>query len=87
MSAATRARALPLALLALALAACTTTATTPKGTLAGSQVETVRRGDLTFVINHGTDDATLSIEGTDLLGGAAASGRVLPPQGVAVVRE
>jgi hypothetical protein len=38
MSAATRARALPLALLALGLAACTTT----KGTLDRSQVETVR---------------------------------------------
>ena len=40
MSAATR--ALSLALIAVALAACTTTATTPKGTLAGSQVETVK---------------------------------------------
>src|SRR5262245_10118716 len=42
MSAATRARALPLALIASVLAACATTATTPKGTLDRSQVETVR---------------------------------------------
>ena len=41
MSAATK-RALPLVLIALGLAACTTTATTPKGTLDRSQVETVR---------------------------------------------
>jgi hypothetical protein len=45
MSAATRTRALPLALVALvalALAGCTTTSATPKGTLDRSQVETVR---------------------------------------------
>ena len=42
MSAATRACILPLAVAALALAGCTTTATTPKGTLDRSQVETVR---------------------------------------------
>jgi hypothetical protein len=42
MSAATRACALPLAVVALGLAACTTTATTPKGTLDRSQVETVK---------------------------------------------
>jgi hypothetical protein len=40
MSATTR--ILPLAMVAAVLAACTTTATTPKGTLDGSRVETVR---------------------------------------------
>ena len=46
----------------------------------------VRRGDVVFVINHGDDDATLSIDGTEVLGGGAASGLVLPSQGVAIVR-
>lgn len=59
----------------------------PAPVASGSQVEVVRRGDLVFVINHGPDAATLSLEGTEVLGGAAASGLVLPPQGVAVVRE
>ena len=45
----------------------------------------MRRGGLTFVINHGADDAELRIEGTDLLTGAAASGLQLPSQGVAIV--
>ena len=52
----------------------------------GDDVEVVRRGELTFVINHGADAAELRIEGTDLLSGAAASGLELPSQGVAIVR-
>lgn len=52
----------------------------------GDQVEVVRRGELTFVINHGADAAELRLEGTDVLTGAAASGLELPSQGVAVVR-
>ena len=52
----------------------------------GGDVEVVRRGELTFVINHGADAAQLRIEGTDLLSGAAASGLELPSQGVAIVR-
>lgn len=51
----------------------------------GEHVEVVRRGGLTFVINHGADDAELRIEGTDVLTGAAASGLQLPSQGVAIV--
>lgn len=58
----------------------------PAPAASGSQVEVVRRGDVVFVINHGADDATLSIDGTDVLGGGAASGLVLPSQGVAIVR-
>ncbi|NUT57315.1 MAG: beta-galactosidase, partial [Agromyces sp.] len=49
-------------------------------------VEVVRRGELTFVINHGADAAELRIDGTDVLTGAAASGLELPSQGVAIVR-
>jgi beta-galactosidase len=49
-------------------------------------VEVVRRGDLTFVINHGPDAAELDGEGTDLLSGTAASGLQLPAHGVAIVR-
>lgn len=52
----------------------------------GEEVEVVRRGDLTFVINHGADAAELRLEGTDVFTGAAASGLKLPSQGVAVVR-
>lgn len=52
----------------------------------GEHVEVVRRGDLTFVINHGSDAAELRLEGTDVLTGAAASGLELPSQGVAIVR-
>ena len=57
----------------------------PAPAASGSQVEVVRRGDVVFVINHGDDDATLSIDGTEVLGGGAASGLVLPSQGVAIV--
>lgn len=48
-------------------------------------IETVRRGELTFVINHGTEPVKLTIEGTDLHSGDPTSGRVLEPQGVAIV--
>ena len=58
----------------------------PAPVASGSHVEVVRRGDLVFVINHGPDDAELSLDGTDVLGGGAASGLVLPSQGVAIVR-
>lgn len=54
------------------------------GTTAG-WVETVRRGGLTFVINHGDEPVTLAIDGTDLHSGEPASGRVLAPQEVAAV--
>ncbi|MFC0680515.1 beta-galactosidase [Lysobacter korlensis] len=52
----------------------------------GEQVEVVRRGDLVFAINHGSADAELRLAGTDLLTGSNASGLLLPPQGVAVVK-
>lgn len=58
----------------------------PAPVASGSHVEVVRRGDLVFVINHGPDEAELSLDGTDVLGGGAASGLVLPSQGVAIVR-
>ncbi|GAA1650069.1 beta-galactosidase [Actinoplanes couchii] len=48
-------------------------------------VETVRRGDLTFVINHGTAPVDLDLPGVDLLTGHPAGGLRLDPQGVAVV--
>jgi beta-galactosidase len=54
---------------------------------AGGWVESVRRGDLTFVINHGTAPVDLDLPGTDLLSGSAAAGLPLPAQGVAVVAE
>ncbi|MBU5421221.1 beta-galactosidase [Cellulomonas hominis] len=54
---------------------------------AGGWVETVRRGDLTFVINHGTAAVDLDLPGTDVLSGSAAAGLRLPAQGVAVVAE
>lgn len=52
----------------------------------GEHVEVVRRGGLTFVINHGADPAKLGMEGTDALTGAAASDLEIPSQGVAIVR-
>jgi beta-galactosidase len=51
----------------------------------GDQVETVRRGGLLFVINHGEHAAELSVSGTDVLTGAPAAGMRLFPQGVAIV--
>lgn len=51
----------------------------------GQQVEVVRRGGSVFVINHGTDDAELLIDGTDLLTGASTGGMRLASQGVAII--
>lgn len=59
----------------------------PPPVTTGVQVEVVRRGDLTFVINHGADAAEMQVGGTDVLTGAAASGLELPSQGVAIVRQ
>lgn len=58
----------------------------PQPVATGGQVEVVRRGELVFVVNHGGDDAELILDGTDVLTGSPASGLVLAPQGVAVVR-
>lgn len=51
----------------------------------GGFVESVRRGDLLFIINHGTSPVALAIDGTDLLTGDSALGMILPQHGVAVV--
>ncbi|MFP3466487.1 beta-galactosidase [Leifsonia sp. SIMBA_070] len=48
-------------------------------------VESVRRGDLLFVINHGAAPVSLAVEGTDLLSGDASLGMLLPQHGVAVI--
>jgi beta-galactosidase len=48
-------------------------------------VETVRRGGLTFVINHGPSPVTLALHGKDLLNGQESSGQVLDPHEVAVI--
>jgi beta-galactosidase len=57
----------------------------PSPVSTAEQIEVVRRGALLFVINHGTDDAELTVDGTDLLTGTPARGLRLPSQGVAVV--
>jgi beta-galactosidase len=57
----------------------------PPAAARGGDVEVVRRGELTFVINHGDDDAEVLLEGTDLLSGSPASGLVLPTHGVAII--
>jgi beta-galactosidase len=57
----------------------------PSPVSTAEQVEVVRRGALLFVINHGTDDAELTVDGTDLLTGTPARGLRLQSQGVAVV--
>jgi beta-galactosidase len=57
----------------------------PAPVASGDQVETVRRGGLLFVINHGEHAAELSVSGTDVLTGAPAAGMRLFPQGVAIV--
>ena len=49
-------------------------------------VEIVQRGELTFVINHGSSDAAVPVTGTDLLSGAVAPGLRLAAQGVAIIR-
>ncbi|WES64359.1 beta-galactosidase [Microbacter sp. GSS18] len=59
----------------------------PGGVDHGADVEVVRRGDATFVINHGADVAEISLEGTDLLTGAPGRGMRLPAQGVAILRD
>ena len=48
-------------------------------------VEVVRRGDADIVINHGRAPVTLALDGVDALSGEDARGRVLPPNGVAVI--
>ncbi|MDQ0894923.1 beta-galactosidase [Agromyces ramosus] len=58
----------------------------PAPVTSGERVEVVRRGELTFVINHGADAAELRLDGTDVLTGSPAAGLVLGPQGVAIVR-
>jgi beta-galactosidase len=52
---------------------------------AGGWVETVRRGDLLFVVNHGSAPVRLTVGGTDVLTGASAHGLELAAHGVAVV--
>ncbi|WP_353808738.1 beta-galactosidase [Agromyces sp. SYSU T00194] len=75
----------PLRALAAALAADAGVEAPPPAAT-GDAVEVVRRGDVVFAINHGASDARVLIEGTDLLTGADASGLVLAPQDVAIVR-
>jgi beta-galactosidase len=48
-------------------------------------VQAVVRGELTFIVNHGDQDATVAIAGTDVLSGMPSAGLVLSPQGVAIV--
>lgn len=57
----------------------------PAPVATGGQVETVRRGRSLFVINHGDEDATLVVDGTDTLTGAPTAGMRLAPQGVAII--
>ncbi len=57
----------------------------PAAAARGGAVEVVRRGELTFLINHGDDDAEVLLEGTDLLSGSPASGLLLPTHGVAII--
>lgn len=52
---------------------------------AGGWVECVKRGDLTFVINHGSEQIRLDLDGTDLVTGENAMHSYLTPNGVAVV--
>jgi hypothetical protein len=52
----------------------------------GAEVERVQRGELTFVINHGEADVTVSLAGTDLLTGRPSAGMVLGQFDVAVVQ-
>jgi beta-galactosidase len=58
----------------------------PPAPAPGVNVESVRRGGHLFVINHGTDDVRVELEGTDILTDRPAMGLVLPSQGVAIVR-
>ncbi len=61
------------------------TCETPFTGKAAGWVETVHRGELQFVINHGSSPITLTVPGTDILTGASAAGLVLAPQDVAVI--
>ena len=58
----------------------------PSPVASGGQVEVVRRGELVFVINHGADDAELRSTAPTCSRASPASGLMLPPQGVAIVR-
>ncbi|MGZ0711963.1 beta-galactosidase (plasmid) [Coraliomargarita sp. W4R53] len=58
----------------------------PRSAGAGGDLEVVRRGDVTFVINHSDSVVTLEVAGTDLLTGERSEGAQLAPQGVAIVR-
>jgi beta-galactosidase len=49
-------------------------------------LEVVGRGDLTFVINHGSDSQHVPLAGTDILTGMPAAAIVLESQGVAIIR-
>ena len=51
-----------------------------------SGLEVVRRGELTFVINHGAAPAAVPVAGTDVLSGASSPGLTLDSQGVAIIR-
>ena len=51
----------------------------------GGRVESVRRGDHLFVINHGEDPAEVLVDGTDVITGAPTSGMRLQPQGVVII--
>jgi beta-galactosidase len=57
----------------------------PSEVASGGQVEIVRRGSLLFAINHGSSDAEVQVDGTDLLSGQPARGLVLTSQAVAIV--
>lgn len=57
----------------------------PSAAAHGAHVEVVRRGRSVFVINHGSEDAELLIDGTDLLTSTSSRGRRLSPQGVAII--
>ncbi|HKH08457.1 MAG TPA: beta-galactosidase, partial [Agromyces sp.] len=58
----------------------------PVPVTSGRQVEVVRRGELVFAINHGSDAAELQLDGTDVLTGSTAAGLTLPQHGVAIVK-
>lgn len=53
---------------------------------AAAGVEVVRRGDVTFVINHGLDNVSVPVSGVDILTGDSTDSMVLASQGVAIVR-
>jgi beta-galactosidase len=55
------------------------------GAVVAPGAEVVTRGELTFVINHTTEEITISAQGTDLLTGSRADGLSLGAQGVAIL--